>query len=320
MRILICDQMFPAMMEVLKDLLSREELRTCKPELLEQEASWAEVLIPSMSRITARIIDLAGDLRLVQQFGVGLEGVDLRAAAAKGIPVANVPGNQAPVHAQCTAEGGVFLMMACARLMKPTQQAVARGAWGRPTGQALIDRTALIVGLGAVGQALARRLHAMGMKVMATDPVTPETPPEALGLARVATPDQLQSLLPQADFVISAMTLTPDTRGILNRSLFELMKPTAYVVNISRGPIVNEEDLLNAVNQGLIAGAGLDVLTSEPPPLDHPLLHHDRIVITPHTAGVTQQSFRALGSAVAGNITRLKQGQPLKNTVTPQGG
>lgn len=80
--------------------------------------------------------------------------------------------------------------------------------------------------------------------------------------------------------------------------------------------MVNEADLLDAINRGRIAGAGLDVLSSEPPPLDHPLLHHDRIVITPHTAGVTQQSFRALGGAVAENITRLKQGAPLKNTVT----
>ena len=112
-------------------------------------------MIPSMTRITSRIIHSVPDLKLIQQFGVGLEGVDIPAAAARGIPVANVPGNQAPVHAECTAEGGVFLMMACARLFKRAQETLARGEWGRPRGMALIDRTALIIGLGAVG----RRWH-----------------------------------------------------------------------------------------------------------------------------------------------------------------
>ncbi len=313
MRILICDQLFPGMMDVLTDLLPGEDLRTCPPDQVEAEAPWAEVLIPAMTPITASVIGLAPELKLIQQFGVGLEGVDIPAATITGIPVANVPGKAAPVHAECTAEGGVFLMMACARQMKATQKGVTGGKWGRPTGEALIDRTALIMGLGAVGRALARRLHAMGMTILATDLYPPEDPSDRWGLSEVATPDRLNTLLPQADFVISTATLTPDTRGRLNHSVFERMKPTAFLINISRGPIVNEGDLLYALNEGYIAGAGLDVLSQEPPSLDHPLLNHVRVIITPHTAGVTQQSFRALGQAVADNIIRLKEGRPLKN-------
>ena len=315
MRVLICDDIFPAMMEVLHGLLSQDEVRSCRQEEVEKEAPWAEVLIPSMTRITSRIIHSAPDLKLIQQFGVGLEGVDIPAAVTRGIPVANVPGNQAPVHAECTAEGGMFLMMACARLFKKTQETLARGEWGRPRGEALIDRTALIIGLGAVGRALATRLTALGMKVMATEMSPPEGLARELGLELVAGPEKLDSLLPRADFVISAVTLTPETRGSLNRSVFERMKPTAYLINISRGPIVDEEDLLAAVNRGIIAGAGLDVLSSEPPSPTHPLLNHERIVITPHTAGVTEQSFGALGRGVADNIARLKQRRPLRNTV-----
>ena len=315
MRVLICDDIFPAMMEVLHGLLSRDELRSCRRNEVEKEAPWAEVLIPSMTRVTSRIIDSAPDLKLIQQFGVGLEGVDIPAATARGIPVANVPGNQAPVHAECTAEGGVFLMMACARLFKKTQETLATGEWGRPRGVALIDGTALIIGLGAVGQALARRLTALGMKVMATDMCSFEGLARELGLVLVAAPEKLDSLLPQADFVISCVTLTPETRGSLNRSVFERMKPNAYLINISRGPIVNEDDLLVAINAGVIAGAGLDVLNSEPPSATYPLLNHERIVITPHTAGVTEQSFDALGRGVADNISRLKEGRSLRNTV-----
>jgi phosphoglycerate dehydrogenase-like enzyme len=317
MRVLICDDIFPAMMEVLHGLLSQDEMRSCRQEEVEKEAPWAEVLIPSMTRVTSRIIDSAKDLKLIQQFGVGLEGVDIPAATAKGIPVANVPGNQAPVHAECTAEGGVFLMMACARRFKRSQETLTRGEWGRPRGVALIDRTALIIGLGAVGQALARRLIAMGMKVMATDMCAPTGLAQEMGLVRVAEPEKLHSLVPQVDFVISCVTLTPETRGSLNRSVFERMRPNAYLINISRGPIVDEDDLLAAVDEGLIAGAGLDVLNSEPPSASHPLLNHARIIITPHTAGVTEQSFQALARGVADNITRLKERRSLRNTVNP---
>jgi len=316
MRILICDDIFPAMMEILNRLLPEDEIRCCTQEQVPEESPWAEVLIPSMTRITSGIIEAAPNLKLIQQFGVGLEGVDIRSAAARGIPVSNVPGSQAPVHAECTAEGGVFLMMACSRLFKASQQAIAGGEWGRPRGQALIDRMALIIGLGAVGQALARRLVALGMKVAGIELSPPRGLAEALGLVQAAGPDRLDFLLPEADFLISAVTLSPETRGMINRSVFSRMKPSAYVINISRGPIVNEEDLLAAVTEGVIAGAGLDVLTSEPPAPGHPLLNHDRIVVTPHTAGVTEQSFSALGHAVADNIVRLKQGRPLSNTVS----
>jgi len=285
-------------------------------EDLSVEAVWAEVLIPSMTRITSGIIHAAPDLKLIQQFGVGLEGIDIPSAARRGILVANVPGTQAPVHTECTAEGGLFLMMVCSRLFKASQQSIAKGEWGRPKGQALIDRSALILGLGAVGSALTRRLVALGMKVTGIDISPAEGLTEELGLTRVERADRLLSLLPEANFFVSAVTLTPKTRGMINRSVFSRMKPNAYFINISRGPVVNEEDLYSAVDNGIIAGAGLDVLSSEPPAPDNPLLNHDRIVITPHTAGVTEQSFTALGRAVADTIVHLKEGQPIQNTAS----
>jgi D-2-hydroxyacid dehydrogenase (NADP+) len=167
-----------------------------------------------------------------------------------------------------------------------------------------------------VGQALAARLVALGMRVAATDVVTLSETAEKLGLVSLEDPSKLNSLLPEADFVISTVTLTPDTRGMLNHTVFERMKTNAYVINISRGPIVNEEDLLMALNEGRIAGAGLDVLNQEPPGLDHPLVSHENVIVTPHTAGITRQSFDALGQAVADNVERLKKGRPLMNLAT----
>ncbi|MBW2615638.1 MAG: hypothetical protein JRD02_05645 [Deltaproteobacteria bacterium] len=313
MRILICDDMFPAMIDTVTRLLTEDEIRVCRQYQVAHEAHWAEVIIPAMARITAEIIHSAPGLRLIQQFGVGLEGVDMAAAASKGVQVANVPGHEAPVHAECTAEGGLFLMMACSRYFKATQKALVAGEWGRPCGEALIDRKALIIGLGAVGRALARRLKPMGMEVIASDVVQDKEVAEALGLAGLYGPESLFDLLPEVDFVISTVTLSSETRGLLGREVFSRMKSSAYVINISRGPIVNEEELLVAIDGGRIAGAGLDVLNSEPPDPGSALLNHPKVVITPHTAGVTEQSFSALGSAVADNIKRLKAGQPLKN-------
>jgi phosphoglycerate dehydrogenase-like enzyme len=316
MKILICADMFPAMIETVTRLLPEDEVRVCLPKEVPTQAPWAEVLIPAMTRLTPEIIQSAPDLKLIQQFGVGLEGVDLAAAASRGIAVANVPGDQAPVHAECTAEGGVFLMMACARQYKFCQQTLARGEWGRPSGEALINRTALIIGLGAVGQALASRLVPLGMRVMATDVMARSEAAEKLGLDRLEGPSKLNEMLPEADFVISTVTLTADTQGLFNRTVFERMKPTAFVVNISRGPVVNEDDLLAALDEGRIAGAGLDVLNQEPPAADHPLVNHAKAVVTPHTAGITRQSFDALGRAVADNVERLKRGEPLQNLAT----
>jgi len=313
MRVLICDDMFPAMIDTVKRLLPEDEIKVCRQDEVPQEAQWADVLIPAMCRITPEIIQSAPNLRLIQQFGVGLEGVDISEATEWGIPVANVPGHEAPIHAECTAEGGVFLMMACARLYKSCQNTFAQGQWGRPCGMALIDRTALIIGLGAVGRALAARLEPMGMRVIASEPEPQAGVADQLKLAHIGKPEDLHNMLPEADFVISTVTLTPETKGMLNLEVFSRMKPSAFVINISRGPIVNEDDLLTALDKGLIAGAGLDVLAGEPPAPDHPLVNHEKVILTPHTAGVTEQSFNALGLAVAQNIERLKRGEPLQN-------
>jgi len=315
MRILICDDMFPSMIDTIRRLLPEDDVRVCRQTEVLREAPWAEVLIPAMARITADIIRSCPDLRLIQQFGVGLEGVDRGAAANRGIAVANVPGVEAPVHAECTAEGGIFLMMACARRYSLCRKMLTEGLWGRPQGETLIGRSALIIGLGAVGKALAVRLVPLRMKVIALDVDPQPGVDRELGLEFLAHPSRLNELLPRADFVISTVTLTPQTRGMLNVSVFERMKPTAFVINISRGPIVNEEDLIKALDNGLIAGAGLDVLVQEPPGPFHPLVRHEKVVITPHTAGVTDQSFTALGRAVADNVERLRRGEAVRNAV-----
>ncbi len=317
MRILFCGDMFQDSVDILTEYLPNDEIRVSStdPAHVAVQAPWADVLIPTMGRITSDIVDSCPDLKLIQQYGVGLEGVDIDAATAKGIPVANVPGWQVPIHGDCTAEGALFLMMAVARKLNILQNMLHDETWAKPLGMALIERNAVIIGLGAIGQALAKKLVALGMHVSATKGHPDPNLANELGLMHLGSPADLPDLVSEADFVISCVGLTPETHGMLNASIFERMKPTAYVINIGRGPIVNEKDLLDALNSGQIAGAGLDVLVMEPPQKDNPLINHEKVVVTPHIAGVTEQSLEALGRVVMNNIELIRAGKPVETAV-----
>ncbi|MBW1712721.1 MAG: hypothetical protein JRJ59_06205, partial [Deltaproteobacteria bacterium] len=259
MKVLIGDTVFPFLKDILTPLLPEDDIRRCAKENLLSEVPWAEVLIPTMAQVTPDIFEAASGLRFIQQHGVGLEGVDIAAATARGIPVCNIPGHQEPANAKSTAEGAAFLMMACAKRLNLARKSLVQGPWGSPLGRALFDQTALIVGLGQVGQALARILVCLGMTVMATKGRPQPELARQLGLEQLSGPDGLKEMLPKADFLVSTLVVTEKTKGMFNRSLFELMKPSAYFINVSRGGVVNEADLVEALDKGLLAGAGLDV-------------------------------------------------------------
>lgn len=246
--------------------------------------------------------------RVIQQWGVGLEGVDIAAATARGILVCNVPGHASP-NADSTAEHAVFLMLAAARRIHDCLSAFERGEWGGPMGEALHGNRALIFGLGSVGRALAGKLKGMGMLVDAIRRSPSQAEQAELGLGRIGAASDLHRMAADADFVICTAILTDETRGIVNRDLFSVMKPTAFVINVSRGPVVNEEDLLDALRSRVIAGAGLDVFTTEPLKPDHPLLTMPNVFATPHVAGVTRQNVGGLARVVAANIERFRAGK-----------
>lgn len=308
MRVLLCSLSFPSSRDVLAPLLPDDEIARCEVSEVAREAATADVLIPMMSRLDHDIIAHT-PARMIQQWGAGLEGVDVAAASARGIFVCNVPSDATP-NAESTAEHALFLMLGVARRIRTCQQAFRSGMWGGPMGDALFGRRALIVGFGRIGKALARRLVAMGMTVDAVRRF-PE-PGEAAreGVASVGTTADLPRLAGDADFVVSTATVTADSRGLLGRSLFARMKPTAVVVNVSRGPVVDEAALEDALRRGRIAGAGLDVFEREPVDPGHPLLAMENVFATPHVAGVTRQSYEGIARAIADNVERLKAGQP----------
>ncbi|MCB2225701.1 MAG: 2-hydroxyacid dehydrogenase [Desulfarculaceae bacterium] len=311
MRIIKASHNFPAIVPLLREFLPGHDLVPVGEEELAEACRGADVLIPTMARIPAEVIT-GSSLKLIQQMGVGLEGVDIAAATARGIPVCNVPADQATANAESTSEHAVFLMMAAARRLGEHRAHLDSGPWGAPLGMALHGSKALVVGLGRVGKALAQRLVALGMSVSAVKATPSPGLAEELGLAELGGPDDFLRLLGQADFVTAALTANPGTLGLFNVEAFLAMKPGAILVNVGRGGVIDERALIGALDAGRLGGVGLDVFAAEPPAPDNPLLHHPLVVATPHVAGVTAQSFAQIGRQVADNILRLERGEKLK--------
>lgn len=306
MRILFCGTFFPYGPRFLERMLPHDEVANCPQPRAKELGLEADVLIPLMHGLEPELIDNTR-ARMIHQWGVGLEGVDIPRATSRGIYVCNVPGDESP-NADSTAEHAVFLMMASARRIHECFAAFSGDTWGAPMGEALSGNRALIVGFGRVGRALARKLTGLGMAV---DAVRRTSGGEATDLpdGRLGGPSDLPELTATADFVISTVVLTDESREMFDRRFFDTMKSTAYFVNVSRGATVNEADLLSAVREGHIAGAGLDVFRDEPLERDHPFLRTPGIVCTPHIAGVTRQSVEGIAAVVAANIRRLKAGE-----------
>lgn len=315
MKILFCGETFPKAPELLKTLLPEDWVTSCPVGMVTEQGLHADVIVPLMHRLETDLIQRTS-ARLIHQWGVGLEGVDIPAADARGIAVCNVPGD-ITANADSTAEHAIFLMLGIARQIHHCFRAFHEGVWGSPVGEALFGNTALIVGLGRIGKALAARLKGLGMNVHAIRRTPDERAERELGIDGAGSPDDLLTMVPEADFVISTVVLTDRTRGLFNRRLFRAMKPTAFVINVSRGPVVDEDDLLEALSTGLIAGAGLDVYVTEPLPPTHRFLSMDNVFATPHIGGATRQNYLGIGRVVAKNITLFKEGNVPLYCVNP---
>jgi len=243
------------------------------------------VMVMERPALTARLVELAPRLRVACRFGAGYDNFDVAALTRRRIPLATTGG----ANADAVAEHALYLMLALAKRGPALDRAVKRGAWPRSLGNVeLRGRTCAIVGYRRIGRALAQRVCAFDMKVVVVDPHVP-------GSAALA------DALPQADFVVLACALTPQTRGLMDAANLQRMKPGAFLVNVARGPLVDGQALAAALQAGRIAGAGLDVLETEPPSPENPLLARDDVVLTPHVAGhvATAHERAALACAQA---------------------
>lgn len=264
-----------------------EVLRTPSEDALAAALPRADAVIMVMEepRLSAKLIALGKRLRAVCRFGAGYDNFDVDALTRRGIPLATT----ADANADTVAEHAVYLMLALARRGPALERAVKAGAWPRAFGGVeLAGRTCALVGYGRIGRAIARRLAGFDMKLLIVDPLLPDAM-------------TLEAALPQADFVVLACALNAQTKHLINANTLTAMKSTAFLVNIARGPVVDEAALVAALEAGRLAGAGLDVLETEPPRADHPLLKRDDVVLTPHVAAYIDTAFDRMAIACARN-------------------
>ena len=253
------------------------------------------VMVMEQPALTAELIECALRLRVACRMGAGYDNFDVPALTRRRIPLAT----SGDANADTVAEHALYLMLALAKRGPALDRAVRGGAWPRAFGSIeLRDLTCLIVGYGRIGRQIARRAAPFSMRIVVVDPNVPADVVARDGHARAET---LESGLRQADFVVVASALAPATRGLIGASALAAMKATAFVVNIARGPIVDEQALIAALRERRIAGAGLDVLETEPPRAENPLLALDNVVLTPHTAAYLRTAFDRMAVATADN-------------------
>lgn len=262
-----------------------------------------DVLIPTMATVTRETLESCDRLKLIQQCGSGLELVDIDAAVAKGIRVANVPTDISG-NADSVAEVGIYMMIGLSRDVHTMARSLADRQMGFPQGRALFGRTVGLVGLGGIAQALIRRLKTFDVKLMGIKRHNPREAGQQLGLEWAGTPDELDVLLQQSDFVILCLPVTAESKGIMNRHAFQQMKNDAFLINLSRGGLVDRKVLEDALASGEIAGAGLDVFWKEPPDPDDPIFKYN-VMATPHIGGSTDNAMKGIVAQVAANIRRV---------------
>jgi len=269
-----------------------------------------DVVIPTMSRVTEPLLATADRLRLIQQVGSGLEGVDIEAARKRGIRVANVPTDSC-ANADSVAELGIYMMIGLARNFRGMAASFADRSIGQPLGTTLMGKTVGIVGLGGIGKALAKRLRAFDVRLIGIKRDNPGRAATDLGLDWAGGSQDLARLLGLSDFVVLCLPLSTESRNLMNEKTFAFMRKGSFLVNLSRGGIVDRAALEKALATGQIAGAGLDVYWEEPVDPKDPIFRYN-VFTTPHIGGSTDVSITGIVQVVADNIRRVeKDEEPL---------
>jgi len=291
----------------LAPLLPGWTIRSCARDAVAAHLDGVDVVCPFGSTIDGPVLG-AGTFGLVHQYGVGLEKVDIGRATELGVWVARVPG-EASGNADSVAELAVLLLLALLRRIDEARAALRDRRWeARPTGGSLLGATVAIVGLGAIGSALARRLAPFGTRLIGIR-AHPERGGPA-GVEQITGPDLLADALSQADAVVCCAMFDGGNAQMFGPAAFAAMKPGAIFVNVARGGLVDETALLAALDSHQVGAAGLDVHAAEPADPESALLSHPHVLATPHVGGLTEVMFRRTGAAFAENLLRWAAGQP----------
>lgn len=313
--VLIAEELSPATLDALGPDF---EVRHCdganRAELLASLAQGVDaVLIRSATKMDAEAITAAKGLKVIARAGVGLDNVEISAATAAGVMVVNAPTS----NIVSAAELAIGLLLASARHISPAHAALCNGRWARSkyTGAELFERTLGIVGFGRIGQLVAHRMQAFGMHVVAYDPYLQPARAAQLGVRLV----ELDALLAGSDFITIHLPKTKETANLIGVEALKKVKPTVHIINAARGGVLDEVALYDAIKEGRVAGAGLDVFSTEPC-TDSPLFALDGVVATPHLGASTEEAQERAGIAVALSVRKALAGQLVPDAVNVKGG
>lgn len=285
------------------------------PALLYSNAAPAQAIIASsMLRYTGDVMDACPRLRLIARTGIGVDNVDVAAATERGIVVTNTPDGPT----ESTAEHTVAMLLALAKRLKQGNDNMAAGNWGPRAGVLIGDevqgKTLGLIGLGRIGRRVAHICRlAFDMRVLAYDPYVTSQQAAELGVDLV----ELDRVVTEADFVSLHVPTTPETIKLMGQARIAAMRPGAYLLNMARGPLVDEAALLDALDRGHLAGAGLDVFDPEPPPLAARLRSHPSVIATPHIASLTKEGRARMERMAVERLLAFMRGERPADIVNP---
>lgn len=310
----------PTIQPVGVDLLTKESHVVLVPDGQEDtliqyiNQNKAEAVITRVEKITRRIFEKCPSLAVVGQHGVGVDNIDVAAATDNGVLVVNVPS----ANYMSVAEHTIMAILALSRNLMVSDSKTRECHWEYRDAfypMEINGKTLLIIGLGRIGQEVARKARVFNMRLFGYDPFVTA---EDMALVGVAKVDDLSEGVPEADFVSIHVPLTPHTKHLISEDILRRMKKTAYIVNVGRGPVVDQSALLSALKNGVIAGAALDVLYEEPPQADNPLLKFENVIFTPHFAGDTREAKYRCSLTLATEVLKVLKGSGSGNVVNPK--
>jgi len=312
--VVIAEQLSPATVEALgPDFDIRQVDGTDRAALFAALTEASAVVIRSATHMDAEAIAAAQVLKVIARAGVGLDNVDIKAATAAGVMVVNAPTSNIISAAELT----IAHILSLARHLPAAHASLAAGEWKRSkfTGTELYEKTLGIIGLGRIGALIAERLRAFGVDIIAYDPYIAPARAQQLGARLVS----LEELLAASDFITIHMPKTPETTGMISAEQLAMMKPSAFIVNVARGGLIDEDALVEALTTGVIAGAGIDVFTTEPP-TDTRLTALPNVSVTPHLGASTDEAQEKAGVAVARSVKLALEGDLVPDAVNVAGG
>jgi D-3-phosphoglycerate dehydrogenase len=308
-KILITDPLHDDAVEILKEAGDVEIATGLTTEELKEKIKDVDALVVrSGTKVTREIIEASEKLKVIARAGVGVDNVDMEAATEKGIVVVNAPDASSISVAELT----LGLMLSAARNIPQATASLKRGEWDRKSfkGFELYGKTLGIIGLGRIGQQVAKRAQAFGMNIVAYDPYIPEDVANDLGIKLM----EVDELCECSDFITLHVPVTPKTKHMIGKKQIDLMKKNAVIVNCARGGLIDEKPLYEALKNGKIRAAALDVFEEEPPK-GNPLLTLDNVIGTPHQGASTEEAQKSAGTIVAEQVLKILRGEPAENVV-----